>query len=430
MDNFLIDTAEFQITQGQFLIRLLVACGIGFLIGLEREHTALTKKEEAFAGIRTFIFLSLIGFVGAAMHYLFGPWIFAGIFLSVILLTSISYWVTSKRGDIGGTAELTILLAVLLGALTFLGYMEISVMITVIMIVLLSSKLKMQEVIGQITHDELYDFIRFVVIALLIFPFLPNTTYGPYDVLNPREIGWVVIVTSGVGLIGYTLMRVLGAHKGILLTGIIGGLVSSTAVTWVFSKKSKESPALSAYCAIAILAASSIMVIRVMIWVFIFNRSLFTELLLPLLIVFLAAIGVTLFIYLRNRDDKKVDTDIPAGKPLNIKGALVFGLLYMIIILAVAYANDVFGEEGIYLASGIAGLSDVDAITISVSKLAMGSISVISAQNAILIATLSNTLVKMGIALWTGSTELRKFILLGYGAIFVAALIGFAILNL
>lgn len=430
MDTYIINTAEFQLTQGEFLLRLLIACGIGFLIGLEREHAALVKNEEAFAGIRTFIFLALIGFIGAAMHFFFGAWALAGVVFSVIILTAISYWITAAKGNIGGTAELTTIIAVLLGAMTFLGHIEVSLMITVIMVVLLSSKFKLQEVIGQISHEELYDLIRFIVVALLLFPFLPDETFGPYDVINPREVGWVVIVTSGVGLVGYALMRIMGAHKGILLTGIIGGLVSSTAVTWVFSKKSKEAPALSAYCAIAILAASSIMVIRVMIWVFIFNQALFKDLLLPLAIVFLGAIGVTLFIYFRNKDTTKVDTDIPAGKPLNLKGALLFGVIYTCIILAVAYANDMFGEEGIYLASGIAGLSDVDAITISVSKLAMSSISMISAQNAILIATLSNTLVKMGISLWAGSAELRKFILMGYGAIFVASLIGFAILNL
>jgi uncharacterized membrane protein (DUF4010 family) len=311
-----------------------------------------------------------------------------------------------------------------------MGHMEISLMITVAMVVLLSSKFKLQQVIGQITHEEMYDFIRFVVLVLLIFPFLPDATYGPFNVINPREIGWVVILTSGVGLVGYILTRVIGAHKGILLTGIVGGLVSSTAVTWVFSKKSKEQPTLSASCAIAILAASSIMVIRVGVWVFVFNQQLWKLLVVPLAIIFLAAIGITLYIYFRNKDNQKVEADIPAGKPLNLKGALVFGVLYMVIIFAVAYANSVFGESGIYLASGIAGLSDVDAITISVSKLALGSISSVSAQNAILIATLSNTLVKIGISVWAGSQELRKFIYLGYGVIFLAGVAGFIMLNI
>ena len=272
METYIIDTLALQMTQGEFLTRLLVASGIGFLIGLEREHSALAKKEEEFAGIRTFIFLSLMGFLAAAMNFLISPWVFVAIVTGIILLTSISYWVRAHgRGDIGGTSELTAIIAVLLGGLTFLGYIEMSLMITVIIVVLLSLKLKLQTVIGQITHDEMYDFIRFVVVTLLIFPFLPNTTYGPYDVINPREIGWVIILTSGLGFIGYVLMRIMGAGKGILLSGIIGGLVSSTAVTWVFSRKSKEHPDLSLNCAIAILAASSIMVIRVFIWIIIFN---------------------------------------------------------------------------------------------------------------------------------------------------------------
>lgn len=429
MDTYIINTAEFQITQSEFLIRLLVACGIGFLIGLEREHNALLKKEEAFAGIRTFIFISLLGFIGAAMHFLFGPWMLAGVVFSVIVLTSISYWVTSAKGDIGGTAELTIIIAVLLGALTFLGHQVLSMMITVILVVLLSSKLRLQSVIGQITNEELYDFIRFVVIALLIFPFLPNETYGPYDVINPREIGWVILLTSGLGFIGYVLMRIMGADKGILLSGIIGGLVSSTAVTWVFSRKSKEAPSLSLNCAIAILAASSIMVIRVLLWVIVFNPELLRSFAVPLGIVFLGAIGVTLYFYYLEKKVKKSNTSIPLGKPLNLTGALVFGVIYTVIIFAVAYASVTFGDRGIYITSGIGGLSDIDAITISVSKLSKDSISILAAQNAILIATIANTLVKAGISLWAGSREIRKYIYIGYGAIFLSALIAFAVLN-
>ena len=431
MDTYIIDTLELQLTQGEFFIRLFVACGIGFLIGLEREHSALEKKEEEFAGIRTFIFLSLLGFIGATFNYLISPWGFALILSGVIILTSISYWVlASSRGDVGGTSEITAIIAVLLGGLTFLGYIEISLAITVIMVVLLSSKLKLQSVISQITDEEMYDFIRFVVVALLIFPFLPNETYGPYDVINPREIGWVILLTSGLGFIGYVLVRILGAGRGILMSGIIGGLVSSTAVTWVFSRKSREEPSLAINCAIAILAASSIMVIRVLIWVLVFNKELMTDFYLPIGIVFLGAIGVTLYFYFQEKKNRKTDAEIPLGKPLNLAGALVFGLLYTVIIFAVAYASDTFGNKGIYITSGIGGLSDIDAITISVSKLSNNSISVLTAQNAILIATLANTIVKMGIALWAGSRELRKYIYIGYGTIFLAGLVAFAVLNI
>src|SRR5687768_14909860 len=431
MEPFIIDIPEMQLTQVEFLIRLGVACGIGFLIGLEREHSALAKKEEEFAGIRTFIFLSLLGFLAAAMNFLITPWIFVSIIIGVIILTSISYWVLAHgRGDIGGTSELTAIIAVLLGGLTFLGYIEMSLMITVIVVVLLSLKFKLQTVIGQITDEEMYDYIRFGVVALLIFPFLPDQTYGPYDVINPREIGWVILLTSGLGFIGYVLMRIFGAGKGILLSGIIGGLVSSTAVTWVFSKKSKEAPSLSLNCAIAILAASSIMVIRVFIWVIVFNPDLLSTFALPLSIVFLSAIGVAIYFYFLEKKNKKTDTEMPLGKPLNLSGALIFGLIYTVIILLVAYASETFGKSGIYITSGIGGLSDIDAITISVTRLSRESIEILTAGNAILIATVANTLVKIGISLWAGSTELRKYIFIGYGAIFLAAVIAFIVLNL
>jgi uncharacterized membrane protein (DUF4010 family) len=430
MDQYIINTLDFQVTQLDLFIRLLVACGIGLLLGLEREHSALLKKEHVFAGIRTFVLLALTGFTGAALHFLLSPWVFAAILLAVMSLTAISYWITSTKGDIGATSELAGLLAMILGALSFLGYIEISLMITVIILVMLSSKVQLMNVIGKITQEEIYALVRFVVVALLIFPFLPNENYGPYQVINPKEIGWVIILTSGLGFLGYVLMRILGATKGILLTGIIGGLVSSTMVTWVFSKKSKEEHALNSLYTSAILAACTIMVVRVALWVFLFNKALLNGLALPLSILFLTAAGATIYFYVKNKMDNTVETNLPLGKPLELTNAILFGLLYVAILLVISYANDYFGNEGIYITSGIAGASDVDAISISISKMSVITISANTAQNAILIATLSNTIAKFAIALWASSREMRKNVLLGYGLIFVAALVAFAILNL
>jgi uncharacterized membrane protein (DUF4010 family) len=429
MDHYIIDTLDFKVTQLDLFIRLLVTCGIGLLLGLEREHSAMVKKEHVFAGIRTFVLLALTGFTGAALHFLLSPWIFVVIILAVMILTGISYWITSVKGDIGSTSELAALLTMLLGALTFLGYIEISLMISVILLVMLSSKVQLMNVIGRITQEEIYALVRFVVIALLVFPFLPDQNYGPYDVINPREIGLVVILTSGVGFLGYVLMRVLGANKGILLTGIIGGLVSSTMVTWVFSKKSKEQSPLNALYTSAILAACTIMVVRVFLWVFLFNKTLLAGLALPLIILFLTAAVATVYFYLKDKKENKHEANLPLGKPLELTNAMWFGVLYVGILLVISYANDYLGNEGIYITSGIAGLSDVDAITISISKMSSISISVITAQNAILLATLANTVAKFAIALWASSKEMRKHVMVGYGLIFVAALVAFGVLN-
>ena len=407
-----------------------MAIGIGLLLGLEREHSALLKKEPVFAGIRTFVLLVLTGFTGAALHFLLSPWVFAAILFSVMTLTAISYWITSNKGDIGATSELAGLLSMILGALTFLGYIELSLMITVIVLVLLSTKMQLMNVIGKITNEEIYALVRFVVMALIIFPFLPNENYGPYQVINPREIGLVIILTSGLGFLGYVLMRVLGAKKGILLTGILGGLVSSTMVTWVFSKKSKESDSLNSLYTSAILAACTIMVVRVALWVFLFNKLLLAGLALPLSILFLTAAGTSIYFYVRNKKNSAAEKQIPLGKPLEMTNAILFGVLYVVILLVITFANDYFGDEGIFITSGIAGMSDVDAISISISKMSVATLSASTAQNAILIATLANTISKFAIALWASSPEMRKNVLIGYGLIFIAALVAFVLLNL
>lgn len=429
MDSLIIDTPDFKLVQSEFIIRFLVVLGIGFLIGLEREHYALKEKTHSFAGIRTFIFVVLLGFIGAMLAVVFTPWLYIGILISVVLLIAISYRVTASTGDIGSTTEFSVLLAFILGGLSFLGFIEISLMITVVIVVLLSSKLRLQNAIGKISSEELYDFIRFVVLVLLIFPFLPNENLGPFNVLNPREIGWVVILTSGLGFIGYILMKLLGSGKGILLSGIIGGLVSSTAVTWVFAKKSKESVELSLNCAVAILAASSIMILRVLIWTFIFNRELFERLYVAVIFVLLVALAVSITFYFRHKRREDTVTEMVNSKPLDLQGALFFGLVYMVILLVVSYANEYLGEKGMLLSSAIAGLSDIDAITISVSKITGQTLSLELASNAILIATISNTFVKLGIGVWAGSTQLRKHLVVGYGIVFTAVLLAFIYLN-
>lgn len=411
------------------MIRLLVAIGIGAIIGMQREHAAMNENVPGFAGIRTFVFVVLLGFMAGLTYYLLSPLVYFGILLSVAIVTGVSYWITAMKGDIGATTEFTALIGFVLGTMAFLGIVELSLMITVLVVVLLSAKFRLRAIVGKITTEELYDFIRFVVLALLIFPFLPDETFGPFDILNPREIGWVIILTSGLGLVGYILMKFLGAKKGILLSGIIGGLVSSTATTWVFAKKSKESEALSHNCATAILAASSIMIIRVLIWTFIFNKSFFNELFFIIFLVFMAAIGITLSLYFTKGKKEVFDTEIPKGKPLDLVGSLVFGLIYTIILLVVSYANENLGERGILISSAVAGLSDIDAITISVSKLAGVRLDLSIAAIAVLIATISNTLVKMGIGIWAGSQTLRKDLYLGYGVIFITALLALLFLN-
>lgn len=404
---------------------MAVALGIGGVIGLERQYSAMKENSQGFSGVRTFIILVLLGFAGGIFFHVFSPWVYGAILFGVITLTAASYWYTAVQGDRGMTTELTSLLAFILGTMVLNGMIEISLFITVILVVVLSSKFRIKSIVGNITAEELYDFILFVVLALLVLPFLPDQTFGapPYDVLNPREIGWVVILTSGLGFMGHMLTKFLGANRGILVSGILGGLVSSTAVTWVFSKKSQQNEALSAHCATAILAASSIMFIRVLIWTFIFNQALFQNLLLAISLVFLSSVGVTFYLLKMKSPLEIKDAQIPVKKPLDLKSALVFGLIYSLILLVVSYANENLGQSGTLISSAIAGISDIDAITISASKLAGNKLGLSTASLVVMIGSISNTLVKLGIGFYAGSPSLRKMLLLGYGTLFAVALL-------
>ena len=224
-------------------------------------------------------------------------------------------------------------------------------------------------------------------------------------------------------------MKFLGTNRGILLTSILGGLVSSTVVTFTFSKKSSETPALSQNYAVGIFAASTIMVIRMFLWVYIFNSKMLNGLIIPLLIVFFTALGVTFFLYKKQLTKPHFKEKMQLGDPLNVKNAAFFGIFYIGILLLISYASTTYGGKGIYISSAISALSDIDAIAISVSKLGGSTINFLTAQNAILLATLSNTIVKIGITIWTGSKALKKYVLIGYGFIFIAGIVGFIILN-
>lgn len=425
MDQFIINNELFRLTQEDFFIRLLLALGIGFVIGLERQRAAIRDNAESFAGIRTFSFTALLGFLAGMLYFMLSPWIFLILLGSVAILTALSYYVVAQKGDIGATTELSVLLTFILGTLCLLGFLTISLVVMVIVLVFLSYKVQMRTIAGKLTMEEWFAFVRFVILALLIFPFLPNKNYGPYNNLNPHEIGWVILLTSGIGFIGHLLIKFLGSPKGILWSGVLGGLVSSTAVTWIFARKSKELPDASLQCSIAILAASSIMFIRILVWTFIFNRTLFDQFLLPVSLVLATAIGYPLYQFLRTKNGPPANNHIPPSKPLDLQGAFTFGVLYVAILLIVSYANQKLGENGLLISSAIAGCSDIDAITITISKLSQTTIEIPMGGKAILTAGLSNTLIKMGIGLWLGSAQLRKYLWTGYGIVIGMFLLAF-----
>ena len=248
-------------------------------------------------------------------------------------------------------------------------------------------------------------------------PFLPNKTYGPDSLINPFEIGSIIVIVSFLNFIGYFLVKFIGTKKGIILTAILGGLISSTAVAWNYSSRSKESPELSKKYSAGIIVASAIMFPRLALLAYIFNNDILKYLALPFGLLTLVCIIATLI--LMRRDDNKPNTNIKLGNPLNILNAMGFGVLYVVILFAVYYSNQFFGESGLYFSALIAGLADTDAITISMSKFSLDGEKMNLASSVIIAATISNMLVKLGVSVIKGSKITGKLVGYAFGSVII-----------
>ncbi len=391
---------------GPYMLGILISLAIGLILGLEREYDKL-KDENGFAGIRTFPIVTILGFALGNLTNTFTPWILILGFSSFIIFLSIGQiFKTRSENAMGMTTSLALITTFVLGVMVSEELYRDSVATAVILVTLLSLKTTFRSIIKNITHDELFAFIKFVIIALLILPFLPNKDYGPNDLLNPFEIGSIVVVVSFLNFIGYFLVKFVGSRKGILLTAVLGGIISSTAVAWNYADLSKRSPELSKEYSAGIIIASAIMFPRLALLAGIFNPQILAPLAIPLSI--LTLVGLIPAFLLMKKETGEAPTTIELGNPLNILNALSFAVIFVAILYAVHYGNEFFGESGLYYSAIIAGLADTTAITISMAKFAIDATYLQLSALVIVAATLSNTLVKLGIVYLRGSSETRR----------------------
>ncbi|MBQ4914593.1 MgtC/SapB family protein [Maribacter sp. MMG018] len=408
-----------------YILGILISMGIGLIIGLEREYDRL--KGQGFAGIRTFPIVAILGFTLENLTDKFTVWLLIiGLAAFILLLALNPIYRKQEEYSQGLTTNLALIATFILGVMVSAEYYRDAVATSVIVVTLLSLKTTFRSVISNITSEELFAFIKFSIIALLILPFLPNKNYGPNDLLNPFEIGSIVVIVSFLNFIGYFLVKFVGSKRGILLTAILGGLISSTAVAWSYASRSEESPELSKKYAAGIVIASAIMFPRLALLIYIFNSSLLTYLALPFSLLTIICLVVSLILI--QRDSKETDTNIKLGNPLNILSAIGFGAIYIIILFAVFYSNQFFGESGLYYSALISGLADTDAITISMAKFSLDSDKIKTASSVIIAAVLSNMLVKLGISVFKGSKTTAKFVGYSFGAIIVVGIV-FILIN-
>lgn len=398
---------------------LALALLSGLLIGLEREHSkpAAAEKRGFTGGVRTYPLFALLGATTALMMAKHGPLPLFAAALGLTLLLAIGYWRDVEQGHLGLTTEASALLTFFLGALaTAHGVIEplqlrifVVASITVGATFLLSQKTELREFSARLSRDDVIATVKFLLIAVVILPVLPNQPMGPYGALNPYRIGFMVLLIAGIGFVGYAAMRLFGHGRGLLITGAIGGLVSSTAVTLASAARAKQTPQLASVSALAVVIASTIMFARVLITVAAVEVSLLPRLAIPMGAmgaVGLVAVGVMAF---RDRAHRERGATVELTNPFELRKALQFGAFFVFILVASRWATDTFGDTGTYLAGLLAGLTDVDAITLSMSnQVKNGAVELDVATRTIVIAVASNTVVKSVMAVVLGGWSFAR----------------------
>ncbi|MEJ2495669.1 MAG: MgtC/SapB family protein [Ignavibacteriaceae bacterium] len=400
--------------------KLIIAILIGILIGLEREHSR-SKASKIFAGIRTYPLLSMLGFSAALVASITNAWLYGIIFIGYSALITTSYISSAREGRLGGTSEASALLVFILGSLVYWNMILVAAAIAVFTILFLSLKIQLHSFVGKINSEDILAIVKLAIITIIILPLLPNQTIDPFNIFNPRTIWLMVIFVSGIGFVGYILVKYVGKDKGIGLTGFLGGMVSSTAVTFSMSKKSKESEMLAGNYAVGVLLASSVMYLRIFIIVVFLELKLAMHAWLPLIIFGIT--GLLISYLFKKKIPSPINEVFELKNPLELRFALLFGLIFGIVIVVSKAAQLYLGTEALYGVSAIAGITSVDAIVLSVIHLLPVSINISTAVAAIIIATAANNIVKIVISLYWGSKEFMKFVSIGLGLLVFVSLI-------
>lgn len=399
--------------------KIAISLGLGLLVGLQRQH-----DQSQLAGIRTFPLITLFGTLSAYLAQDFGGWIIAAGVLSLAALMAVANFMRSRTPNfnIGLTTEAAALLMFVLGAYLVTGQTTVVVAVGAMVAVLLHLKDTLHGMVARIGQKDLRAIMQFVVISLVVLPVLPNRTFGPYDVLNPYNIWLMVVLIVGLGLLGYFAYKIFGQRSGTVLGGILGGLISSTATAISYARRTKNQATSSTLAALVIFIASAVSFVRIITEVGVVAPGTLPMVAPPLAAVFLLMLLLAVAVYLRKDDSQ--DTMPEQGNPAHLKTALVFGAVYALVIFATAFAGEQLGSGGLYIVAIISGLTNVDAITLSTSRLMqVGEVDPGSGWRLILAAALSNLVFKAGLVGVLGNRSLFGQVALLFGIVMAGGLL-------
>jgi uncharacterized membrane protein (DUF4010 family) len=387
------------------ILGLIIAALGGAAVGLEREWSGHTRgADHRFAGIRTFTLLGGLGGLSGLL-WTAGLEVPACIlFLGTVMLVAVAYFADS-RVEIDGTTEVAALVVIASGLLAGAGAHRLACGIVAITSLLLVEKSRLHSMVARIDDVGLRAGVHFAVLALVVMPLLPTGPYGPWGGVRPRELWALVLFFSGLSFAGYVARRVIDARRGSLVTGALGGLISSTNVTFTFARMSRSDPESSRDLAFGAVAANALLYPRVLIATAVLNLPLAAPLAPYLAVPFVIAVVVALF-GLRSKVDSASAAPHPEN-PLQLGAALQMVLLFQIVLMLVDVARKQWGAAGVLGSAAVLGLTDVDALTATMARSVARTSSLEIAALAIAVGVLSNTAMKMMIALILGRAKFR-----------------------
>jgi uncharacterized membrane protein (DUF4010 family) len=399
--------------------QLGIALGLGLLVGLQRESAA-----SPLAGVRTFPLVTVLGTVCGLLSQAFGGWILAAGIIALVVIIYVGKIIEMSKGhpDQGITTEVALLLMFAVGAYLIVGDRAAAIAIGGGAAVLLHFKGELHGFVAKLGANDLKAVMQFALISLVILPVLPNRTYGPFAVLNPRNIWWMVVLIVGINLGGYIAYKFLGQRAGITLGGVLGGLISSTATTVSYAKRAAAAPGGIGPAAIVIMIASTVVFARLLLEIAAVAPA-FLPTAAPWLTALLLLSAVSSFA-LWFRSDKNHEEMPEQENPSELKSALVFGLIYAVVLFVVAAVKELYGSRGLYAVAALSGLTDVDAITLSTAQLVnAGRLNADDGWKLIVVAAISNLIFKAGAVAALGRRKLFVRILPAYGIVIAAGVL-------
>lgn len=393
--------------------RLLAALLLGALIGLQRGWVARhLAAGERIAGIRTHALVGLLGGFSALLSDTLTPWVFPVAFLGVAAIALVAYRARLQHErNFSITGLIGLLLTFMLGAIALSVSVFLAAAGAVVTALILDYKAEIHGLLAKLEEHELDAGLKLLLISVVVLPLLPNQGYGPGSAINPYEIWWLVVLIAGISFVGYFAVRVAGARRGILFTSLFAGLSSTTALTLNFARLSRQAPEASRLLAAGILIACGTMFPRLLVYAYLINPELIGRLLVPVITMALALYLPAVFIWRGIEQTVSLEKPVLNRNPLDLSAALYFAVLITVILLLGEWLRSTVGDSGIYLLAAASGVADVDAITLSLTRLSVNGLGLDTAVLGIVIASAVNNLVKAGLTVWQGSARLWRLVI-------------------